>query len=167
MSTINPLFVDSTKPIGDKVVTNVELLAVSLQPGESLFFELTDEFGFEQKYEMKKLETKKSVKYTTEVWLKYQHPIHYRFLVVAEGAEVQTSAMRDICAGHIISEKWEPCAAGEFVKSKKSKRKSTQSVTVAQPKDKNAAPVIKATAAKPLCEPHILSQIKSLFDDLL
>ncbi|WP_413582856.1 hypothetical protein [Bdellovibrio sp. HCB288] len=164
MSTINPLFVDSTKPIGDKVVTNVELLAVTLQPGESLFFELTDEFGFEQRYEMKKLETKKSVKYTTEVWLKYQHQIQYRFLVVAEGAEVQTSMMREICAGHIISEKWETCAAGEFAKTRKAKRKPAQTAT---PKEKNAAPVIKATAAKPLCEPHILSQIKSLFDDLL
>ncbi len=164
MSHINPLFVDSTKPIGDKVVTNVELLQVTLQPGESLFFELTDEFGFEQRFAMKLIETKKSAKYTAEVWLKYQHQIQYRFLIVAEGHEVQTSLMREICVGHVISEKWEPCAAGEFVKSKKSKRATAKTNP---PKDKQAAPVIKATAAKPLYEPHLLQQIKSLFDDLL
>ncbi|WP_413587105.1 hypothetical protein [Bdellovibrio sp. HCB274] len=167
MSTINPLFVDSTKPVGDKVVTNVELLRVELQPGESLFFELTDEFGFEQRYEMKKLETKKSVKYTAEVWLKYQHQIQYRFLIVLDGVETQTSVMRDICAGHIISEKWEPCAAGEFVKTKKTKRAATKTGGEALAKDKSAQPVIKTKASKPLYEPHLLSQIKSLFDDLL
>ncbi|WP_413578145.1 hypothetical protein ACLVWU_06340 [Bdellovibrio sp. HCB290] len=165
MSTINPLFLDSTKPVGDKVVTNVELLRVELQPGESLFFELTDEFGFEQRYEMKKLETKKSVKYTAEVWLKYQHQIQYRFLTVLDGVEIQTSLMREICAGHIISEKWEPCAEGEFVKTKKNKRAASKSGPTT--KDRNAPPTIKATASKPLYEPHLLNQIKSLIDDLL
>lgn len=164
MSTINPLFVDSTKPIGDKVVTNVELLGLTLQAGESLFFELTDEFGFVQRFAMKVIETKKTVKYTAEVWLKYQHQIQYRFLIVAEGVEIQTSAVREICVGHVISEKWEPCAAGEVTKPKKQKR-SLQKTEL--PKEKNAQPVIKTTSAKPLYEPNLIVQIKSLFDDLL
>lgn len=164
LSTINPLFVDSTKPIGDKVVTNVELLNVALQSGESLFFELTDEFDFVQRFAMKAIATKKTVKYTTEVWLKYQHQIQYRFLTVSEGVEVQTSAMREICVGHIISEKWEPCAVGETVKSKKPKRASQKA---SLPKEKGSQPTIKSTSAKPLCEPNLIVQIKSLFDDLL
>lgn len=164
MSTINPLFVDSTKPVGDKVVTNVELLNVTLQPGESLFFELTDEFGFVQRFAMKIVETKKTVKYTAEVWLKYQHQIQFRFLIVSDGVEMQTSAIREICVGHVISEKWEPCAAGETIKPKKPKRSAPKS---AASKDKNSQPVIKTTSAKPLGEPNLLVQIKSLFDDLL
>ena len=162
MSNVNPLFIDSTKPIGDKVVTNVELLQLTLQSGESLFFEVTDEFGFVQRFAMKLLETKKSAKYTAEVWLKYQHQIQYRFLIVAEGVETQTSAMREVCVGHIISEKWEPCSAEQLAKTKIKKAKPK-----AQALDKAAAPTIKAKATKPLYEPHLVDQIKSLFDDLL
>ena len=163
MSTINPLFVDSTKPIGDKVVTNVELLGATLQPGELLFFEMSDEFGFEQRFAMKVLETKKSVKYTAEVWLKYQHPIQYRFLIVADGEEVQTSAIRNISAGHIISEKWKPCAPEDVVKVRKARapRKSAAS------QERKAQDEIKTTSAKPLYEAGLIAQLKSVFDDLL
>lgn len=136
---------------------------MTVQPGESLFFEMSDEFGFEQRFAMKVLATKKSTKYTAEVWLKYQHPIHYRFLIVAEGVEVQSSAIRQISAGHIISEKWEPCALDEVAKTKKTRvsRKSTA------PQERKTQDEIKPTSAKPLYEPGLLVQLKSLFDDLL
>lgn len=137
---------------------------MTLQSGESLFFELTDEFGFVQRFAMKLLETKKSAKYTAEVWLKYQHQIQYRFLIVAEGVETQTSATREVCVGHIISEKWEPCTEPQLIKTTKAKRAKPKSPATA---DKNAAPTIKAKSAKPLYEPHLVDQIKSLFDDLL
>lgn len=154
MSQINPLFLDSTKPIGDKVVTNVELLNVVLRDGDSVYFEVSDHFGFVQRFIMQKITTKKSVRYTAEVWLKYQHEIQYRFLMVAEGEEVLTSATRETRAGHVISEKWEPCFK-EAHKPKKEKRPT------------RPAPEIKKTVAKPLAKPLILDQLKSLIDDLL
>jgi hypothetical protein len=154
LSRINPLFLDSTKPIGDKVVTNVELLNVTLRDGESVYFEVSDHFGFVQRFALQKIETKKSVRYTAEVWLKYQHQIQYRFLMVAEGEEILTSATREIQAGHVISEKWEPCFK-EATKPKKEKRPA------------RLAPEIKKTPAKSLGKPLLLDQIKSLIDDLL
>ena len=163
MSTINPLFLDSTKPIGDKVVTNVELSNVVLRDGDSLYFEVTDQFGFVQRYAMKTVETKKSVKHTAEVWLKYQHEIQYRFLVLAEGEEVYASAFQDTRAGHVISEKWDPCFLKDNVPAKKAKR-----VKRVEPLTEPKAPrEIKATSAKPLVQPQFFDQIKSLIDDLL
>lgn len=154
MSQINPLFLDSTKPIGDKVVTNVELLNAVLRDGDSVYFEVSDHFGFVQRFIMQKVATKKSVRYTAEVWLKYQHQIQYRFLMVAEGQEVLTSASRETHAGHVISEKWEPCFK-EATRPKKEKRPV------------RTAPDIKKVATKPMAKPLILDQLKSLIDDLL
>ncbi|MGE5086475.1 MAG: hypothetical protein ACM3MG_09265 [Bacillota bacterium] len=165
MSTINPLFLDSTKPIGDKVVTNVELSNVVLRDGDSLYFEVTDQFGFVQRYAMKTVETKKSVKHTAEVWLKYQHEIQYRFLVLAEGEEVYASAFKETRAGHIISEKWDPCFLKEASPVKKEKRSARQRAEV--PSEPKAPREIKATSTKPLCQPQFFDQIKSLLDDLL
>ena len=103
---MNPLFLDSTKPVGDKVVTNVELSKLIVQPGEALFFELTDEFGFVQRFQMKLLETKKSTKMVAEVWLKYQHQYQYRFLFVKEGNQITSSKVKNISAGHVVSDVW-------------------------------------------------------------
>lgn len=164
MSTINPLFLDSTKPIGDKVVTNVELSNVVLRDGDSLYFEVTDQFGFVQRFAMKTVETKKSVKHTAEVWLKYQYEIQYRFLVLADGEEVYASAFQDTRAGHVISEKWDPCFLKDTVPTKKEKRSSKRAVPVSEPK---ASREIKAASGKPLCQPQFFDQIKSLLEDLL
>lgn len=164
MSTINPLFVDSTKPIGDKVVTNVELTGIILRDGESLYFEVTDQFGFVQKYALKTIETKKSTKYTAEIWLKYQHEIQYRFLLIGEGEEIYASSFRETRAGHVISEKWDPCFQKEPLKPKKEKRSGRRADVLVEPK---APREVKSMPAKPLCQPQFFDQIKSLLDDLL
>lgn len=152
MSTINPLFLDSTKPIGDKVVTNVELLGIVPRDGDSIFCEVTDQFGFAQRFAMKVVETKKSIRYTSEIWLKYQHEVRYRFVIMADGEEVFTSESRQTRAGHIISEKWEPCFKVEPVKPKKEPRPSTQE--------------IKPAIAKPRIKTDFFDQMKSVIDDL-
>ncbi|MGZ3773617.1 MAG: hypothetical protein ACXVCY_06655 [Pseudobdellovibrionaceae bacterium] len=166
MSTINPLFLDSTKPIGDKVVTNVELGYILLHDGDSLYFEMTNEFGFIQKFALKAVETKKSVKYKAEVWLKYQHQIHYRFIIESEGVELFSSAKRETRAGHIISEKWEPFFDSEPATAKEEKRSSRQTspgatVDTKQPREN------RSHSTKPLCKPQFFEQIRSLIDDLL
>lgn len=152
MSTINPLFLDSTKPIGDKVVTNVELLQVVPRDGDSIFCEVTDQFGFAQRFAMKVIETKKSVRYTAEIWLKYQHEVRYRFVVVADGEDVFTSESRQTRAGHIISEKWEPCFKPEPVRAKKEPRLSSRET--------------KPAPAKPRIKTDFFDQMKSVIDDL-
>lgn len=157
MSHINPLFLDSTKPVGDKVVTNVEVFGVPLIDGESVYFEVSDHYGFVQKFIMQKVETKKSVRYCAEVWLKYQHQVQYRFFVVSEGQERMTSAFKETLAGHVISEKWE--ASAEPIERLKKERRPPRRV--------GAPPEIKKTKGKPLCEPLLLDQIKSLFEDIL
>lgn len=160
MSTINPLFLDSTKPIGDKVVTNVELVNILLHDGDSLFFEIINEFGFTQRFVLQAIPTKKSIKYTAEVWLNYQHQIQYRFLIEAESQLLYASAIRETRAGHIISEKWEPCFNSDAV-SKKTDKRSHFTKDLKQPRE------IKSTSSKPLCKPQFFDQIKSLLDDLL
>gem|GEM_PF-3656070 len=153
LSRINPLFLDSTKPIGDKVVTNVELYELVMRDGDMVYFEISDHFGFVQRFAMQKIETKKSVRHTAEVWLKYQHKIQYRFIIVNEGAEVLTSATREACAGHIISEKWEACFK-EPSKPKKPKR------------EPRPQPEVKKVT-KPIAKPQFFDQLKGLIEDLL
>lgn len=154
MRKVNPLFVDSTKPIDDKVVTNVELVNVIPGEGEALYLEVTDQFDFVQKFVMNKIETKKSVRYTAEVWLKDKHKISYRFLIVKDGQELQTSATFQGGAGQDISEKWEPC-----LKQTKPKAKKT--------KTQKPAREIKSISSKPLGQSQMMFDgLKSLLDDL-
>lgn len=164
MSTINPLFLDSTKPIGDKVVTNVELINVLLHDGDSLYFEMIDQFGFTQRFALQTIATKKSVKYTTEVWLKYQHHIQYRFVIEAEGQHLYASAVRETRAGHVISEKWEPCFNCDSIGLKIDRRGVRRPENT---KDLKNPREIKSNTTKPLCKPQFFEQIKSLLDDLL
>lgn len=164
MSSINPLFVDSTKPIGDKVVTNVELTSVLLHDGDSLYFEVIDQFSFVQKFAMHIVETKKSIKYKAEVWLRYQVQIKYRFVIESEGKEIYASARCEARAGHIISEKWEPCLKRKAVTAKideHSLRRTEFMKGLKQPRES------KSNSTNPLCKPQFFEQIKSLLDDLL
>lgn len=168
VGSLNPLFVDSTKPIGDKVVTNVELLCVLLHDGDSVFFEIVDEYGFQQRFAMKAIETKKSLKYTAEVWLKYQHQIQYRFILVNGGEEVFASATQEARAGHVISDKWAPTFKTDTLLEKKKKRTQQRESITAQAATKGPkTPREFKSASKPLVQPHLFSQIKSLLDDLL
>lgn len=108
MKKHNPLFLDSTQPVGDKVITNVELLDASLQAGAAFYIEVADSFGFVQKHALKMISTKKSVRYCTELWLNNSEAIQYRFMMVASGTELQSSPMKESLAGNSISEKWDP-----------------------------------------------------------
>lgn len=148
--------------MGDKVVTNVELFNVSLRNGDSLYFEVTDEFGFVQRFAMKCIETKRSVRYTAEVWLKYQHLIQYRFLVVANGEEAFTSAFCEARAGHVISATWEPMTPQSPAEPKRRRPRPAETT-----KEMKPAREVKSTAAKPLCQPQFFDQLKLLIDDLI
>jgi hypothetical protein len=164
LSTVNPLFLDSTKPIGDKVVTNVELTHILLHDGESLFFEVMDSFGFAQKFELREMTTKKSAKFKAEVWLKYRHQIQYRFVIESAGLRLFVSALHDTLAGHVISEKWEPCFESTALAAPADKVSSRRSDFI---KTIKPAREIKSKSSKELFKPQLFDQIKSLLDDLL
>lgn len=164
MSTINPLFLDSTKPIGDKVVTNVELNSILLHDGDSLYFEIMNQFGAPQRFTLQTVVTKKSVKYTAEVWLKYQYEIQYRFVIEADGQQIFSSEIRNTRAGHIISEKWEPCFKVDIAAEKIDKSTLRRAEFM---KDLKTPRELKSTSSKPLLKPQFFDQFKSLLDDLL
>lgn len=122
------MFLDSTQPVGDKLITNVELLDASLAPGESLYLEVTDSFGVQQKFALKTVATKKSVRHSAELWLNQNEQIKYRFILIAAGSELLSSAEKTACAGGAISEKWDPVTAVKAPtapKAKKAKAKSS------------------------------------------
>lgn len=165
MSTVNPLFLDSTRPIGNKVVTNVELTHVLLHDGDALFFEVIDtQCGLVQKFELRELTTKKSARFKAEVWLKYQHPIQYRFVIESLGERVLMSALHETRAGHVINERWEPCFEPDplAVKAEKEEAKRKEFIKTIKPTRER-----KSKSGKDLFKPQILGQIKSLLDDLL
>lgn len=164
MSTINPLFLDSTKPIGDKVVTNVELLNIILYDGDSLFFEMNNEFGFTQRFALQAVPTKKSIKYYTEVWLKYQYQIQYRFVIESAGQPVYKTALRETRAGHVISEKWEPSFVADMPSKKNEKRSARR---IEANREAKTPREMKIQTPKPLCKPQFFDQIKSLLEELL
>lgn len=164
LSQLNPLFLDSTKPVGDKVVTNVELVNILLRDGDSAYFEMVDQFGFHQRFVMQVVETKKSVKYKAEVWLKYQHEICYRFVIESEGKAILTSASSKTLAGHYICEKWQPSFTPDphFYKIDQRDLKGHDSK-----KEARSHREFKSTTTKPLCKPQFIDQIKSLLEDLM
>lgn len=163
LNTLNPLFLDSTKPIGDKVVTNVELSNILLHDGDCLYFEVIDQFGFSQRFTLQAIATKKSIKYRTEVWLKYQHQIQYRFVIETEGQPLYTSAIRETRAGHVVCEKWEPCFSSDPVTEKTDKLSLRRTEFV---RDLHQPREIKTNSSKPLCKPQFLEQLTSLLEDL-
>jgi hypothetical protein len=165
LSTINPLFLDSTKPIGDKVVTNVELIDILLHDGDFVYFEMTDQSGFSQRFALQTIATKKSIKYKAEVWLKYQHEIQYRFVIESDGQVLYASAIQKTRAGHIISEKWEPCFDADLVVQKKIDKISLRRNELE--KELRPRPEIKTHSSKSLLRPQFFEQIRTLLDDLM
>ncbi len=130
MKKHNPLFLDSTQPVGDKFITNVELLGVQLGQGESLYLEVTDSFGLMQKFAMKQLATKKSVRYSAELWLNQGENIQYRFILVSGGTELKSSVLKKADAGHAISDVWTPMTDEQLAEFKSlSKNTKLQKVT--------------------------------------
>lgn len=153
MKKLNPLFLDSTKPIGETYVANVELTNVVLYDNEVLYFEMLDVHRVPQRYAMKKIETKKNTKYCAEVWLKPQQQIEYRFVILRDGYELQSSAMQVCSSSPQITQQWVPETEPKLKKEKQSANKKTREV--------------KSASTKTLCTPYLTEQLKLLIDDLV
>jgi hypothetical protein len=167
LSSTNPLFIDSTKPIGDKVVTKVELFQILLLDGESIAIEVMNQFGFVRRYSLEAVATKTGLKYTAELWLNYQHQVKYRFLVTAAEQELYTSAIRETRAGHIISDKWEPCPNGQSFAKTQDASSLRRADFMKELTPSSTAPSTHYNAPRTLCKPSFVAEIKSLLEDLL
>lgn len=164
----NPLFLDSTKSIGGKVVTKVEL---ELGPDEKelhqdckLFIQIIDQFGFEQKFPLGPLSKQPENFYGADIWLKYQHEIHFRFVFMLESEIKTSSKFRRASAGHIISEKWQSCPESE-INFPPSYVQATRRNEFMQ--GLKATSEERSGKAKGLVDASQLSQLKSLLKDLL
>ena len=158
---INPLFLDSTTSIGEKVSTDVELYGLALKKKERIFFEVADQRGLVQRFEMKALHKGKSLVYQAQVWLEYQLPLKYRFLVLKRDEVQSVTLPRLTFAGHVISDQWAPSSDKESCEFKWERlalpwdKKSTQRNQESQ----TNGPVR-------LMEEESLNEIKSLLEDL-
>lgn len=174
----NPLFLDSTKPIGGKVVTKLELLIspdeLEAYEGAAVFIEVIDQFGFAQKFSLKKTERRKkdsvrienqnALLMTAEIWLKYQYQIHYRFVLVREEVILASTQFQQTSAGHFISDKWMECAEKDLILPKvavQANRRAEFMEGLKQQKEERAG------KSKGLVESSQLEQLKSLLKDLL
>lgn len=164
MSKVNPLFLDSTKPIGDKVVTKVELKKVLLHDAETLSLEVMDHYGVTQRFSMTSVEEESEAPvFKCEAWLKYQFQVHYRFVISCVGADIFSSEPKATSAGHFISEDWEPCFDEERIKNLwkpdgMSKDEFLEKVRTSQTPKTNALPQLG---------PVFYDKMKSLLDDLM
>lgn len=163
MSKVNPLFLDSTKPIGDKVITQVELKKVLLHDAETLILEVMDHYGVTQRFTMKAEEVGDVQIFRCEAWLKYQFQVHYRFVISCVGADIFSSEPKATSAGHFISENWEPSFDEERIKNLwkpdgMSKAEFLDKVRTSQEPRANALPQLG---------PVFFDKVKSLLDDLM
>jgi len=158
---INPLFLDSTTSIGEKVSTDVELYGLVLKKNEKIYVEVADQRGLVQRFEMKPLNKEKSLVYQAKVWLEYQLPLKYRFLVLKRDQIQSLTLPRLTFAGHVISDQWSPSSDKESCEfkwdrpalpwDKKTNRQNQETQT--------SGPV-------QLIEEESLNEIKTLLDDL-
>lgn len=163
MSSVNPLFIDSTRTVGTKVVTKVELFKILLHDQESLFIEVMNQGGFVRKYPLEPRAYKNRVQYVAELWLNYQHRIKYRFIIEKDEKELFTTGIKETRAGHIVSESWEPDPEGigfSSVPDEKTQRRAEFMKEIATARE------VQIDTNRPLCKPSFVAEIKSLLEDL-
>lgn len=170
---MNPLFLDSTKPIGDQCVTNIEVMHSKLNSEESLYLETTDSHGVVTKYLMHSVETKKSKKLTTEFWSKSQQKFKYRFLIYNEHGVVQESPFYDGLTGITIAKDWQfafPINNGNDDSRPFSIAPSTPSSSASpspkKPKSHRSPAQAASTKNLPRLEPQFFQKMKNLLADL-
>lgn len=110
MAKANPLFIDSTKMVGDSIGTQFEVSKIALYEGEGLFVLITNHLGTVTRMPMVLNE---ELNYQTKVWLAHQKQFSYQFVIEKDGQRVLQSAPQKNRAKYAILEKWEPVLAEE------------------------------------------------------
>lgn len=108
MAKANPLFIDSTKMVGDSIGTQFEVSQIALYEDEALFVLITNHLGTVTRMPMVLNE---DLNYQTKVWLAHQKTFSYQFVIEKNGERVLQSALQKNRAKYAILEKWVPVLA--------------------------------------------------------
>lgn len=164
MKTSNPVFLNSTEPVGEKVITNVELSGVELHEGQALYLEVTDSFEFVQKLALRLFVSKKSQRYYAEVLLPPGENFEYRFMIVAGGQELATTKVQNSRAGLAIIDIWQACP--ETLQVLMDKQRDKKKASSSRPSKARQLGHIKTSVlgTSTLYSGEDLDQLKSLMD---
>lgn len=110
MAKANPLFIDSTKMVGDSIGTQFEVSKIALYEDEALFVLITNHLGTVTRMPMV---LNDELNYQTKVWLAHQKTFSYQFVIEKNGERFLQSASQKNRAKYAILEKWEPVLAEE------------------------------------------------------
>ena len=105
MKKNNPLFVDSTKFHGDRILTTIELTNVCTHFGETIFVKIKDT---EAKESIVPMATQSENQWVGKIYLPHQKKIEYQFFITRNEIIVATSKLKTTQAVYTISESWEP-----------------------------------------------------------
>ena len=108
MAKANPLFIDSTKMVGDSIGTQFEVSKIALYEDEALFVLITNHLGTVTRMPMVLNE---ELNYQTKVWLAHQKTFSYQFVIEKNGERILQSALQKNRAKYAILEKWVPVLA--------------------------------------------------------
>lgn len=147
---MNPLFVDSTKLVGDKLITSLELVDILLNDQDSLFVEVKEAGVASKRYAVQPVKTKKSVRYRIEILLKPQTSATYRFFVETSGKELMSGETLTMSAGESVCQHWIPV---------QKKQKKVETLKVDNIKS------VKSTRTSSLLTKDTLDQIKLFVED--
>jgi hypothetical protein len=147
---MNPLFVDSTKLAGDKVITTLELVDILLNDEDSLFIEVRENAMASKRYVVRPIKTKKAIRYRVEIFLKAQSNATYRFFVESSGKEIMSGETQAVNAGETICQQWVPISKD---------KKKVEALMV------NKIKVVKSTRTSSLLTKDTLDQIKLFVED--
>lgn len=110
MAKANPLFIDSTKMVGDSIGTQFEVSRVALYDDEALFVLITNDVGAVTR---QKMNLNDELNYQARVWLGHQKSFTYQFALEKNEQRILQSAPKKARVKYAILEKWEPVLADE------------------------------------------------------
>lgn len=108
MAKANPLFIDSTKMVGDSIGTQFEVSRIALYEDEALLVLITNHLGTVTRMPMV---LNDELNYQTRVWLAHQKTFTYQFVIEKNGQRFLQSAPQKNRAKYAILERWEPVLA--------------------------------------------------------
>lgn len=104
MTKLNPLFVDSTKDNSDSVGMDIELSALLLREGESVYFCVRNHKGLNVEKEM---EESAFGEFICQMWLNHQQEMESYFAIKKENKVVAVSPRYKIRGSYFFKKHWE------------------------------------------------------------
>lgn len=106
MGQFNPLFVDSTRVRGEKIVASIEVTGVQLRPGESVAIRILDsESGENSSW---RLDLDDSGNFVGQVWLNHQGQIFFQIQILLGERHLFSSEWRATSGSYGLFAEWQP-----------------------------------------------------------